>query len=156
MATIRDLRDGIRKVNFNSMVVNAADKTKDKLVQFNREQLLQGRDSRGLLLSPEYASFNYALRKYQQNAAPGFGNPDLYLTGAFQRAFYATVGYTGIYTLDSTDSKTDVLQNGSYTHPGYGKYIFGVNTQNIEKYAQENFWPEFQTQFTAKTGLRFN
>lgn len=150
MGTIRDLKNALKKVNLNTMIVNSIDQTKDALVNFNKEELKHGRDSKGLLLSPEYALFDYALRKYQQNSLPGFGNPDLFLTGAFYRGFYASVGFTGIYTLDSSDSKTDGLQRK------YGQYIFGVNTKDIGIYAQEIFYPEFQKNFTRATGLIFS
>lgn len=150
MGTIRDLRNGLKKVNLNTLIVNSIDETKGALVEYNRKQLKLGQDSKGLLLSPEYALFDYALRKNLQNPLAGFGNPDLFLTGAFQRGFYATVGFTGIYTLDSSDSKSAGLERK------YGSYIFGVNTQNIETYAQEIFYPLFKKKFTQQTGLLFS
>jgi len=67
----------------------------------------------------------YAEMKQKQNVAPGFGNPDLILTGAFADGIKATVKDRFI-EIQSTDFKNDALE-AKY------KPIFGLIEHNQER-----------------------
>lgn len=95
-----------------------------------------------------YGSLSYALEKNKMNPAPGFGRPDLYLTGSFQRAIYVEVNQT-IIKVWSRDRKTDSLV------AKYSDEIFGMTPKSKGKYAQETLYPAIKNYITAKSGLRF-
>jgi len=95
-----------------------------------------------------YGSLSYALEKNKMNPAPGFGRPDLYLTGSFQRAMYVEVNQT-IIKVWSRDRKTDSLV------AKYSDEIFGMTSTSKGKYAQQTLHPAIKTYITAKSGLRF-
>lgn len=74
-----------RALNPTQVLATAADKEVTKAADLNREQLFQqGTKADGTKLDP-YKSDKYARRKNRMNPAPGFGNPDAYLTGDLHR-----------------------------------------------------------------------
>jgi hypothetical protein len=150
MATIWDLKQGLAKVKLQSAIPKIIENTGKEIIQLNTiEQLYKNSiDSFGRKLTL-YSSPLYAIDKSRLNPLPGLFHPDLYFTGDFYRGFYVTAGYTGIYTIDSSDSKTGKLE------AKYGKEIFGLTEQNTERYATGTFYDALQEYITGKTGLIF-
>lgn len=96
------------------------------VIDLNQSQMLSGIDSKGNELK-EYASKGYAAYKNKINSIPGFGVPDLKLTGAFQREMYLQFSSKGFpVEIFSRDEKTQTLTQK------YGKDIFGVTQDNLE------------------------
>jgi hypothetical protein len=83
-----------------------------ELMDFQRDQLLHGKDSKGETLQP-YQSTMYAAEKNARNPLPGKWNPDLKDTGSFHNQMFATPKFKGDKTTDvkvsSKDSKTHSL-----------------------------------------------
>lgn len=90
--------------------------TKDQYLAIQKDQLYTGVDSRGSHLLT-YKNKYYARKKNEMNPIPGYGNPDLRLTGAFYNAMKADVNSEGL-TVYSTDQKAGMLE------AKYGKSIF--------------------------------
>jgi hypothetical protein len=98
---------------------------KADVLQLNKEELYdKGHDSSGVQLLP-YADAaktrGYAEMKHQMNPSPGYGIPDLYLTGSLQSKMDLSVEGEN-YTIFSEDSKAPKLIKK------YGK-IFGLTTE---------------------------
>jgi hypothetical protein len=83
-----------------------------------------------------YASNSYAARKYAINPFPGFGNPDLFRTGAFQRGFKLKILTKNSFDIYSTDSKANDLTRK------YGADVFGLTNESRDQYRAETMQPE--------------
>jgi hypothetical protein len=97
----------------------------------------------------QYQNEVYAEMKHSMNPLPGFGVPDLRLTGAFYRATSVTVSGQSVIT-NSSDSKSAELQ------AKYGKEIFGLNGVYKREYLNESLGPVFRSSITSIIGLKFN
>ena len=98
--------------------------TQNMIVELQKEQLLQGKDSTGNDIEPQYRNAYYSAMKQGMNSLPVYRTPDLKLTGAFYRAIYFD---TGKMNLTSSDSKTASLKEK------YGEGILGLNEDSLEK-----------------------
>lgn len=105
------------------------------LVDMNTGQLLQGRDSQGQPISPQYYSDDYAEMKNRMNPRPGFGTPDLFYEGDFQEGFFAE-DTDGGWKIGSKDEKASMLASK------YGADIFGNTKQDEEEFNREYILPE--------------
>jgi hypothetical protein len=147
MITVQQLRDRIQQVSVPRIVEYSAEEQREGLADINREQLLQGIESSGNKISPEYASKSYARRKQSMNSAPGLGTPDLKLTGEFHRQLIAKVSEEEI-VFSSRDEKNDRLVSK------YGEDIFGFTDDGRTK-AGKLIHQRFKHWYTDATGLEF-
>lgn len=148
MGTIAALKRGLAKVDLPRLIVSSIESTADEYIALNQGQLKRGLDKDGDEITPGYKLIEYAIRKHEQNAAPGFGVPDLFLTGAFYRAFTIRVGFTSIF-VTSLDDKTPKLSQK------YGPAIFGLTPYDRTYYAKGVFYEALQKSITGATGLIF-
>lgn len=96
----------------------------DIIVSLNTDQLLSGLTPEGQKIVPKYSRIRYARAKNQFNPLPGFGTPDLKLTGKFHSDFFLTAKNKE-FTLFSSDDKTGKLVEK------YGQdNIFGLTVEN--------------------------
>lgn len=106
-------------------VAIVASEHETELADLNREQLMEGKDSEGNTLR-KYRRPRYARVKNEMNPVPGYGNPDLKLTGAFHRSIFADVEGKSIL-FDAKDSKVSDLA------AKYGESIFGLSVPKEQK-----------------------
>lgn len=111
----------------------ALDDTADDFAELNTQQMYRGLDSTGQPIAPQYARADYAQMKNQMNPAPGYGTPDLYLTGAFYRGYTLRVE-GGQVTEDSDVDYADDLTEK------YGPDIWGLDDENLASYRTGPFW----------------
>ena len=144
--TFTELHQTISKFNAEKVVENVYEETKEPLADLNAVQLLQGLSAKGKNLK-SYANAEYAAYKNQLNPLPGYGNPDLRLTGAFYRGIYSAFN-NGQLEINSTDSKTADLQKK------YGEdNMFGLSEKFRIEHVKENIEPVFIREIEAATGL---
>lgn len=148
MGTIKNLRRKFEKLDTNTEIVKIFQRTSPEIVRLNtQEQLFKlGEDNLGIKL-PAYKSKVYAAEKVFKNPGLPFGQPDLKLTGAFYSGFKVDVGYTGVFTVDSSDSKASKLE------AKYGVNIYGLNKANKIKYGKDTVYPELIKYVKRVTGL---
>jgi len=116
--------------NVDAIAEKSIEDTKEQLLDFNTEQLFKGLTSMEGNFQ-QYASPIYADLKASRNPLPGYGNPDLFLTGAFYRGFQAEVS-GGLIKIYSTDAKAESLEKK------YGKdYIYGLSEGYRQEYINE-------------------
>lgn len=148
MTTIRKMLTGVKSIKLKEQLPIIIRNTSGEILSLNRFQLYnQSVDKQGDPLQL-YGSLSYALEKNRMNPAPGFGRPDLYLTGSFQRAMYVEVNDTFIKVW-SRDRKTDQLVTK------YTQDIFGMTPASKSQYAQKTVFPQIKNHITAKSGLLF-
>lgn len=144
---LTELLKSFQSLNMEQATVKAIEATEGDMIKRNQLQLnIFGMDSKGNTLKP-YFDREYATYKYEINPLPGFGIPDLELSGQFYSGFYATVKGTKI-EFGSTDSKTGKLTKQ------YGKNIFGLTTDNVDEYATETLRPKVVEYVEKITGLK--
>ncbi len=120
------------------MITQATRATTDVFEVQQREQLTAGKTKTGAPISPRYQSNSYASRKAAINPLPGFGVPDLRLTGEFQRLIDVEAA-ENVFDIISKDEKGAALENkyadifglgGEYKTP-YLKRLSGVIREKI-------------------------
>ena len=98
--------------------------TQEIITALNTGQLHEGKTPEGRKLTPKYSWVRYARAKNELNPLPGFGTPDLKVTGDFYSEFYLTAKNQE-FELHSSDFKTEFLEKN------YGKdNIFGLTAKN--------------------------
>ena len=143
---VDELIKALQRVNVADVARDAVARNTGKAADLLREQLYSGRDGLGRLLR-RYRSSSYADIKHSMNPAPGYGNPDLYLTGAFHRSLKAESTQEGV-TFSSFDTKAADLVNK------YSEAILDINAENVLTFADE-VRPDFEAIITKITGLEF-
>lgn len=143
MATVAEMLRRVKSVNIDELAMGIIESNKDKIVEKNQAQLeYEGINSKGNKLR-RYASNSYAARKQRINGMPGFGVPDLRLTGAFYRGFTINVLSKKEFEITSTDSKTTDLTEK------YGEDIFGLIPRKKLQVKTEIMMPQLRKQVKA-------
>lgn len=146
MATALDLRNNLLGFDVKKEVLSAVSSNLKAHTDLNRSQMMEGKRSSGGEIRPKYRSSTYAAQKEYMNPLPGYGNPDLKLTGSFHKLMKSELSGEDIL-VDSSDSKTgDLLAK-------YGADVFGLTEQNKDKFATEIVYPDLIQSLEDKTGL---
>jgi hypothetical protein len=148
MQTIKTLYQKLEALDTDQVIVNSLEQTKEEIANLNVEQMNKGFNSKGEKIGA-YRNELYAEEKHRMNPLPGFGVPDLRLTGAFYGG--TTVKVSGqTLMIDSSDSKSIELQEK------YGKEIFGLSGVYKREYLNESLGPVFRKSITSIIGLKFS
>jgi hypothetical protein len=144
--TFTELNQTINRFDADKVVEDVYEETKEPLADLNAVQLLQGLSAKGKNLK-SYANDEYAALKNRMNPLPGYGNPDLRLTGAFYRGIYSSI-QGGSLSITSSDSKTADLEKK------YGELnMFGLSEKYRIEHVIENIDPAFKKEIERVTGL---
>lgn len=109
---------------------------KTAIVDLNLDQLDEGQTATLEKLRPKYRNVSYALQKQTLNPKPGYGNPDLKVTGDFYEGFKAELrGH--ILEIYSTDYKAPKLEQ-KYAN------IYGLTPDNFTELIDQVILPELQ------------
>jgi len=126
MTTIRQMLNKWQAVDFDQIVWDSIDQTKENIVTFNQINLRYGFKIDGSRIG-QYVSVPYAKKKFQQSALAGGGQVDLYLTGDWSYGLTVNVGLK-TFTTFSTDYKDGLLTTR------YGKEIEGLPQKYQSQY----------------------
>ena len=149
MCTVRAKIEQIQALNLESEVVSSIEATEEDYIAKNtQEELFTGIDATGNQISPNYKSMSYARKKAARNSLPGFGVPDLKLTGEFYNRFTLKVDRAEI------EVNSDVPY-AKYLEARYGKRIYGLTDKLRAEYAFGPFWGVLKERIEAVTGLTF-
>lgn len=146
MAYTRDIIERLQGLNLESLLTESIAETAAQYVDLNTAQLYQGKDGDGQAISPLYRSNGYADEKSRMNSAPGYGVPDLKLTGAFYRGYTVRVEGQDLVK-DSNVEYADELFNK------YGNAIGQLNEVNHEEYVERELAPVLYDKVREQTGL---
>lgn len=137
--------DRFKKVDVQDLSEQSMEAAAPKLSQRQREQLLEGKNALGEKVG-RYRNPQYARMKNAMNPKPGYGVPDLKLSGNFHKGIYTDVRGDTIIT-DSTDTKTQKLADK------YGEEIFGLSEEKKNVFIKEDLHPVFMEKIKQQTGL---
>jgi len=138
-----ELHQRVTEVDKDRLIDECLSELKGKVIELNLSQLDAGLNREGKRFR-QYRNRKYAGMKARMNPRPGYGNPDLKLTGDFWKAFRADiVGGIDIY---STDQKATDLES---------RYedIYGLTEDNLNVLRAE-FLILFNDRFRAEVGLQ--
>lgn len=147
MLTITSLAQKFQQLDTDKIVQESFEETKEDFKQSQKEQLKAGKTKTGQGITPRYRSPKYARVKHEMNPLPGFGTPDLYLTGAFSQGLNVEFSSDTIDII-STDEKGPDLEH---------KYrdIFGLGTTFKKNYLESSLAPLVREKISTFTGLSF-
>lgn len=118
----------LQAIDMNEIIqVSVASTIKD-LESIQREQMLEGEDSKGEIIG-KYKSKKYAAAKHILNPKPGLGNMDFKLKGDFQKLIFSTLDKSGVI-MSSTDKKNARLLS-------INKDVFGLNQVHAQRYSTD-------------------
>lgn len=127
MITVNNLLGRLKTVDVKDISFQSVSETKEVITDIQREQMFQGLNSKGNQIG-SYASYDYAVEKNDMNPLPGFGIPDLKLTGAFYAGFGTEVTPEEFSTSSSDEKNADLT----------AKYNpFGLNKLSKTDYADK-------------------
>lgn len=145
------------KAAIPTIVSESIDETQDDYVAGIKKQLFDGFDGDGDRLQVYqnyYANFDgtgiqsYPNYKNKLNPKPGYGNPDLNLTGKYYAGIGIHVEGNNVFS-GSTDSKDEALQTK------YGPNILKLGGTYNDEYVHVSLAPVVKKNLTELTNLRF-
>ncbi|MFA5768607.1 MAG: hypothetical protein WC871_03610 [Bacteroidales bacterium] len=127
--TIEELQRNLARWDVQDVARDAMSRHTTDAADLNRSQLKAGLSSGGNKLR-RYASTVYAAFKSGMNPSPGFGNPDLLLTGEFHQSIVAEVTAEEV-AFRATDQKAGNLLSK------YGDNILGLSVESCGTFADK-------------------
>lgn len=147
MTTISDLYDAVSKLRVKEHVPEIIKKKEYELVSKVIGQHKLGIFPTGQKIAPAYKSKAYASFKSAINSAPGYGTPDIHLTGAYDDDMHVTIKGDS-YEIDSGvgyAKAASILQ--------YGNDLNLPSQESKEEYWNEALVPEILIYINEVTGL---
>jgi 3-methyladenine DNA glycosylase AlkD len=138
MGTLNTFIKAIKSFDIEKACNEALKQNEKKILDINREQLIEGKFSNDKPIRPKYASKKYAAKKQSMNSRPKYGTPDLKLTGDFHKSLYLD----GI-TVKSNDKKAKQLE---HKYNSYISSMYGINTKFVKEIRKLTL-PEVQKKF---------
>lgn len=146
MATATQILARLKGLNVKDLVTESIMETADRYVELNLAQLLQGKDGNDQPLRPSYARARYARVKFEMNPAPGYGNPDARLTGAFYKGYGVRVEGDQVIKDSNVEYADDLFEK-------YGNAIGQLDEERHQEYTEEDLAPVLYEKFREQTGL---
>lgn len=144
MLTLHRLYDRAQKLDTDRVIEQALDDTSKQFAEANRDQLNHGFGRDGKRLG-RYKNSAYAAKKNRMNSLPGYGNPDLKLSGDYQRGIFMTANGDQVLTgsLDRKDLE--------------GRYptALGLGGEFKDAYLKNSLAPAIQEGIAEVLGLKF-
>lgn len=125
MTTVAEMRRRFAKVDLVDLTGDAMEERSEDIVDYNKQQLDEGIDSKDRRITPSYTRFTIQekIRKGQE-----YRFVTLQDTNEFRSKFYLKL-VSSDFEITSSDSKTEALKSK------YGQDIFGLT-----KHSKEDAW----------------
>jgi hypothetical protein len=146
MATTTEMLERLRSLNVRDLLVSSIEETAAEYVELNTRQMYQGLDGNGQKIQPTYRRQRYARVKNEMNSAPGYGVPDLKLTGAFYQGYGVRVEGDEVVKDSDVPYADDLFEK-------YGNAIGELDEDFHEEYVDGNLAPLFYDKVREETGL---
>lgn len=137
MAGVLEIKKRLERVKANlpALAQESVYESRTEFEESQKDQLFKGSDAAGNSFR-QYKNSDYASMKNQANPLPGYGYPDLYLTGAFYNGIYVKVE-NGRVIIGSSDSKAPKLEK-KY------KPVFGLAHDEMRAFLYNSLKPVYQ------------
>lgn len=147
MATIEQLYEAFSQVNLREELQVLILENGTAMAELVEGQLTQGKTAANVSIAPSYANQYYAKKKFSMNSLPGYGIPDLKLSGEF----YAGIG-VAIKSSDEYDIESDVDYAGKLNQQ-YGDETLALSDENKQVYCDDTLGPAIANYILEKTGI---
>lgn len=148
MASVDEIIKVLKTIDVRESCIEAAVLTKDKIPPLIKGQLTQGKSGTGRKITPLYKNASYARKKYRMNPVPGYGVPDLYLSGGYYDTLDAKVDPEGI-TVESDKPYA------RYVDENYSGEVTKMARDSKEVFIEESYSPALADVIEKQTGLNF-
>ena len=149
--TVAETIRRLKSLNLTEIAVSSMKETEKEFIDFNtQKELFVGLDSTGNQIDPLYGSASYAKKKAAINSLPGYGVPDLKLSGDF---------YKGMHFVSVTADKAIIESSvpyAKYLEKRYGEAIYGLNDKIRPDYIFGPYYSVLKSKVTAVTGFKFS
>lgn len=145
MATVRQVLNNVKALDVYLEGVNVIREEKEQVLDANRKQLKKGK-TKELKTFKKYASPKYARAKNKRNPAPGLGNPDYKVTGAYWKSFKLRILSKYSWLIYSDDPKAKYLENR-------GGQPYGLNKEGQTEFVNNIFRAKYLKRVRAKMKL---
>ena len=138
----------LKGVKVAKIAVKAVKQTQTEYLNIQtQKQMLYGIDATGNKISPSYTTAAYSRQKQRFNPRPGYGIPDLRMSGdLYEETKFIKVDETQI----EIESKVPYAK---YVESRYGSDIYGLSPKNRGTYAFGPFFKAFKRGLEGITGL---
>lgn len=149
MTTISDLYEAFGRLKIKEQLPEMIKKTEYELITKVISQHKKGILATSRSIRPAYVSKNYSSFKNALNSAPGYGTPDIHVTGAYDADMHVTIKGEDY----EIDSGVDYAKSASITQ--YGNDLNLPSEESKAEYWNEALLPQIQEYITEITGLEF-
>jgi hypothetical protein len=136
VATIFEVANAVNRIDLIALAKQVVAANPEPLLEENRYQLYTGLRPDGGEITPRYRYYWYAEWKHRINPVPGFGIPDLFITGALHDTLKL-----------STETFMPYFDSVMATYPQIAQYegIFGVSSTFLRwQYVPKLFSPQLK------------
>lgn len=149
MATPGELWTALEELDLKGIVMEALEERKEDYLEKNLAQLYEGMSPEEGKIDPPYKNAAYARKKNRMNAAPGYGVPDFYLTGAMYEETHVD-----ILEDDALVIQSDVSY-AKYNEERWGVFeIWGLTEENFDLFVYSGLQPIIIEKVSEQTGLK--
>lgn len=149
MATIEQLYEAFSNIKLREDLPEMIRENGTAMAELVETQLEGGKLSTGSPIAPAYAQGYYAQKKAAMNSLPGYGIPDLKLSGEY----YAGIG-VAIKSEDEYDIESDVEYANNPSIAQYGNDLLALSDENKQVYCDGTLGPAISKYIAEKTGLQ--
>ena len=136
MANFTQMSKRFQSLNPEKMYLITMSNQTEEIVEQNREQMMEGKTSKGKKIKPKYKNKSYAQKKKRLNSKPGAGTPDLKLSGDFHASLsLKKKGTDFLY-------ETKLGYAKKYVIPKYDD-ILGLEPKRKKIFNNKTFKPEY-------------
>lgn len=130
MATLFEVARAFSQVDLMALARQIVMNDAELILEENRAQLYRGEKPDGSDITPRYRFHWYAQWKYKMNTVPGFGTPDLFISGKLHDTLKL-----------STQTFMPYFDSPIASYPQIAQYegIFGVSREFLVWYANQRF-----------------
>lgn len=147
MATIEQVYQDFSQVRLREDLPDLIHETGPELVKLVLAQLADGKRPDGSSIDPSYAGKYYSQKKYGLNSAPGYGVPDLRVTGQLYDQTELVIKSETEYDIESF---VDYAQQPSILQ--YGDVLL-PSEDSKQTYCDDSLGPAIGKYILDKTGL---
>lgn len=150
MSTIDQLYEAVSQLKLKEQLPTLILATAFEIETLVKVQLQSGETATNEKINPSYASAYYSRKKESFNSAPGYGVPDLYVTGNLYKSIGVSV----------KDDEYDIQATVDYAYADsiiqYGDKVFALSDEHKQEYCATSLLPAIGKYIKDVTGLELS
>src|ERR1700688_2324220 len=148
MTTISELYEAFGQINLREDLQILILENGTAIAELVESQLEQGKLGNDTKIAPTYANKYYSKKKYGMNPTPGYGVPDLKVTGEYYKGIGVAIRSADEYVIES-----DVPYALQPSITQYGDELLALSDENKQIYCNDTLGPAISDYILEKTGI---